>query len=583
MNRLITLFLSLFAVVAAWGAKADPRPTIGKLVDGRTLTVYFHGDEYFSWYTDSASNVLTLKGNCFAYAGITEEQLLSQTAFTRANNARRRIQMGSSSPSYFPHEGQPKALVVLVQFPNRKFTLGNRDSVKYASDSAKLVMSTKEVFDQYLNAEDDLQDNGFAEDDNVGSVRQYFEYCSNGTFLPQFDVVGPVTVSQNDTYYGTDNGDNYDINHQEMVEEACTLVDDSVDFSEYDSNGDGYVDLVYVIYAGYSQSISGNASTCLWPKSSVTSISTDDGVTVRRYGINDELLGKPTAFSSLPTRRIEGIGLFCHEFSHTMGLPDLYPTNTSARVDNQEPELWDLMDGGEYVHNGKHPAPYSPWEQEVFGWKSLEWVSDPSDSIELAPDSSVKVAGPNPDTQYLVLQNVPKDKWHRGFNNIFNSTHDAHGLLVWRINYPYSTVSLGSNPNNIKGQPGVAIVPADSAVLSSYIEANKDNYYYSHGGDLFPGTTGRTTLDSTLCLPNYNWITSGTVSNIDYAFNYITLKSDGTIVLNNKTVYDGISTIAVDRQQESNAIYTIDGRYVGTSLGVLPHGIYIYKGRKIVK
>lgn len=571
MKRLFTLLGCLLTAVALWAVKADPRPFTGRLADGRTISVYFHGDEDFAWYTDAANNVLTLKDGVFQMTGLTQEQLLAQSTYTRAASAKRRISMGSSTPKYFPHTGSPRALVILVQFPNRKFCVGNPDSAQYSRNGV-VTASTKQVFNQYLNAETGLVDYGFAESSNVGSVRQYFNYCSGGAFTPQFDVVGPVTVSKDDSYYGAGQNDNH---ITEMMREACALVDDSVDFTQYATNG-----LVYFIYSGYSASVNGNPESFIWPKSGSTSLNFDN-VTIGRYGVNNELNGLPGSYKNAPTRHINGIGLFCHEFSHTMGLPDLYPTVDAAKVNNQEPEYWDLMDGGEYTHNGTYPTPYSPWEKEVFGWTTSRVLENVTDSFHIAPGDYVKVNGPAPATQYLMLQNIPQDRWHQGLNYYFNSTHDAHGLLVWRINYPSTTVRLFDYPNNTKGQPGVAIVPADSAVLSVYTTDSTNVYLHSHGGDLFPGTTGLDSLTASLNRPNYNWITSGTVTAIDYAFRWITLQDDGTLVINYNPA-TGISRPMLPIRPASDAVYSLDGRLVGHSLQGLVPGIYIQNGRKIL-
>ena len=102
------------------------------------------------------------------------------------------------------------------------------------------------------------------------------------------------------SYYGAGND-----NTNALVRDACNAIDDSVDFSQYDSNNDGYVDLVYVIYAGHSESESGNNRNDIWPKSGYGSFGTYDGKTVYRYGVNNELNGRETSRN----KYINGIGL----------------------------------------------------------------------------------------------------------------------------------------------------------------------------------------------------------------------------------------------------------------------------------
>lgn len=274
---------------------------------------------------------------------------------------------------YFPHTGSPKALVILVEFPDLKFK---------SSDPVA-------TFNHYLNAEmgeaapeaDAAVYSQESRYTNYGSVREYFKFCSEGKFIPQFDVVGPVTMNERYAYYGRNRNDyDIDLGNDQMLSEACDKIDSKVDFSKYDSDGDGVVDLVYIIYAGYSESISGNEANCLWPKSGTTTffrydeygkkqgILKCDGKSFSRYGINNELNGKP-ADTKNDLYQINGIGLFCHEFSHTLGLPDHYPTRLPASTaDNQSPEYWDLMDAGEYTYDGYRPTPYTPWEKMLMGW-----------------------------------------------------------------------------------------------------------------------------------------------------------------------------------------------------------------------
>ena len=82
---------------------------------------------------------------------------------------------------------------------------------------------------------------------------KYFSDVSFGAFTPQFDVYGPVSLPDSLKVYGgtTSGGDGE--NMTKLFRDACTLMDDSLDFSQYDANNDGEVDLIIIIYAGYSE------------------------------------------------------------------------------------------------------------------------------------------------------------------------------------------------------------------------------------------------------------------------------------------------------------------------------------------
>ena len=260
-KTIISLALAFLGIANLYAVKAKPGIAKIMLADGTMACATLHGDETFHYYMllDGTPLRETQDGK---YEKITAEEL--NTRKTRAfssENLTRASEIGTWSPSYFPHKGSPKALVLLVQFQDVKFK--SKDPVA--------------TFNHYLNgkkgetipeADKEVFITNRTNCQNYGSVQQYFADMSDNQFIPQFDVVGPVTISKNSAYYGKNgSGDGSDTNYPQMIKEACQQVDAKVNFADYDSDSDGYVDLVYVIYAGYSESISGNSSDCLWPKS----------------------------------------------------------------------------------------------------------------------------------------------------------------------------------------------------------------------------------------------------------------------------------------------------------------------------
>ena len=592
MKRVIASIAIAMCVVASWAVKADPTPTVVTQPDGTQLTIIVHGDEDCNWYTTSDGVLLYPIGNSYFVASISANGEIAPTtllahersmrsdnetsiiakqdkaAFYSAIKGRqqqyraRRISIGTAATSYFPHTGSPKALVILVEF----------------SDTLFSVSEPSVVFDEYLNHEgSSMPDHSNYERRNHGSVRQYFNDMSNGAFTPQFDVYGPVRMEKPSAYYGegTDNMTRI----KEMIVAACDSIDKDVDFTEYDQDGDGFVDLVYVIYAGYSQSVGGNSVDCIWPKSgTLGSVSnTFDGMKIKRFGINNELNYYPgRKFNSYPeiTKRINGIGLFCHEFSHTLGFPDLY---CELEVDNQELEYWDLMDGGEYVDNGYTPAPYSPWEKEVAGWTTIDEITE-AKQITLADGQAVRIKSDTND-EYIILLNMQNNGWAKAML--------GHGMLVYRIDYPYDSVNLFDKPNAIKsGKPAVTLLPADGLLISSYRVYDSEpsdtkpysitEYINSHYGDPYPGTSNVTEIEKfqmnecVIKKPIYNItenLEEGTIS-----FEYL-----------NKII-NGIDNISdLHSQDAKQTVYSIDGRNLGTDFSKLAKGIYIVGGKKILK
>ena len=565
MKKLSLLIVFIFAALATWAVKAYTLPVTVTQSDGTQLTVIGHGGSEFHWYTTTDGTLLVHVGTDYFVAQIDSEGELMPTrqlaheprlrsaAEKRLVAAQNKMFFHEKAPErmrraaarhepvsgnyLFPHNGEPKAVVILVDFPDVPFTLPD----------------PKKSFEQYLNSMEQQVDFGNRENDNAASVKKYFKDMSDSAFIPQFDLYGPVTLSQNMSYYGKNkpNGKDND-NYKQVVSEACGLLDDEIDFSQYDSDGDNCIDLVYVIYAGYGENFSGNSADCLWPKSwSSGATGTYDGKSIRRCGINNELNGYPDCFSAEPKKRINGIGLFCHEFSHCLGLPDFYPANNnSARIDNQSPEYWSLMDNGEYVRNGYCPTAYTAWEREAMGWMTIEELTDSGD-VELVNidrgGKAYRIRNENHPNEYFIIQNIQLDRW--------NSCQMGHGMIVFHVDYD-QTIFNNNKVNDIPGIPRMSIVPADGKVLSSYnvdnVTITSRDYYTELAGDPFPGTSNVTQLDETMDLPNFQVHYGETINK---AFHNIT-ETDGVVRF--KFINDFASSIQIeptDIAQLDSAIY----------------------------
>ena len=583
--------------LTTWAAKAESIPVQIRQADGSVITVILRGDEHINWYTTLDGVLLVQGADNNYYIGKVEKsgnliatQQLAHEALTRSQAERNLIakqdkekffayvnkiaeesenaydnspltrgpivDTGYGGVPYFPHTGSPKALVILAEFQDTTFT----------------IQDTKKVFTNYLMNEGHFSDTRYGQNQNYKGVRGYFKDCSYGQFTPFFDVVGPIKLPRKHAIYGAGN-DRMDL----LLADACAAVDDLVDFAKYDANNDGIVDLVYIIYAGHSANYHDNKVSNIWPKSGTITISNKfDGKSIRRYGVSNELNGSDK--TSKNNKKINGIGLFCHEFSHTLGLPDIYAYHTDAEnQDDQGMEFWDLMDGGTGVRGGRVPASYLAWEREVMGWMNIDELKKDS-SIENLKSidnggKAYKIVNPNNSNEYIVLQSMQKGAWNQGWGD---GTY-GKGLLAYRVSYPYNKVNVFDFPNNVKGKPRVIPIPADGKILAAANAGGSLNTYIQQlNGDPYPYNgidkiNEFTMYDGTILKRSiYDIVENDVERQVSFKFKN-----------NEPTAIQSLSI--VERSTSDNRIYTLDGRYVGTDASILPHGIYIQNNKKFVK
>ena len=614
------LFGLLFAAMTAGAVKMKPGINIIKQADGTTITVRAYGDEDLSYFLASDGTLLYQEGTNFYIAGVKADgnlystgvlahepsmRTIKEISAIKAQNAKafynsmetqakaNKVRREPMTPdnSLLPSLGKHKIPVILVEFSDVEFSVEN----------------PKATFDKYLNGKELFNKETDPEmGQNYASVAKYFKDMSFGKFEPEFEVYGPVNLGKPLATYGA--GYSSQEKMGLLLTDACTAVDNEVDFTQYDSNDDGNIDLIYIIYAGFSQSIAGNSTDCIHPKSGYLSLAKSfDGMDVKRYGVNNELNGTPADQADGPI--INGIGLFCHEFSHCMGLPDLYPKSGSIAEAciNQNMDYWSLMDAGEYTANGYRPTAYTAWERERLGWMEIGTLTGPS-NVELKSldegGAAFRIYNDKDETghEYYIVENVQNNGWNK---NLF-----GNGLMVTHVDYLSSQFSLGGcKVNNTEGHPRMHVMAADgmfvpeyflgSTIEDSYITFLKehnadlvakyggqvfsiDDYKAEAAGDLFPGTSNATSLTDD-SQPMKAWTYNG--ETMGKPITDITNDTEKGIVsfkfMGGGEPVDGINEVTVNKTTDSR-VYSISGTYMGNDINSLPKGIYIRNGKKVI-
>lgn len=458
---------------------------------------------------------------------ITDAFANRAAAKAREDKARRIHKGPGLFSTHFPSSGEQHALAILVNFSNKEFSMEDPN----------------DYYTRQLNEE------GFSDNGATGSARDYFIDNSYGNFLPTFDVYGPVTLGHPVSYYGSNDAYGNDKRAAEMVVEACRLLDEEIDFSEYDRNGDGVIDNVYVYYAGYGEADGGGQNT-IWPHSyDIMSAYPNedivlDGVILNHYACSNEV----DHVLEIPT----GIGTFTHEFSHVMGLPDLYATDNSGAF---TPDEWDILDVGSYNNNSCTPPNYSSFERYALDWMEPEVLDSPADcSLDPLPLSNKAYLIPtDKENEYFLLEN----RQHIGNDRFI----PGHGMLVWHVDFVQQIWDYNIVNNNNRHQ------------YVDLVEADNKKTVSTRSGDSFPGTAGITSfgIDTKPALKSWSGVSPG----IDLSD--IAESEDGVITFKAIVAGSGIEDVAA---ADGDGII-VDGRSVSCGTGVAV--IYDLSGKRVAE
>ena len=470
--------------------------------DGSVIQIRLHGDEFFHWVTDAHGNALEMDAEGY-YRPASEAQVRARLAAASqrrsAVNARRRGPAKAGVAS-----GQKHFLVILVEFSD----------VFFASSTANAD------FDALLNQQ------GYNVNGGTGSARDFYYENSGGLFEPIFDVYGPVRLNNNQAYYGGNDSGGYDLRPEEAVSEGCQALDNEIDFSRYDNDGDGEVDLVFMYYAGKGEADQGG-SNCIWPhqwelSGAGTSLSLD-GKKIDKYACTNEVVGVGTLKGKMC-----GIGTACHEFGHAMGLPDFYDTDYDD-YNGKAGGLYDYstMCGGSYNNSGRTPPYFNIEDRIMLGWLQPSVIREFSSSGSYTLTSvSGNVAYKTLTDQageYFLYECRSKTGW--------DTYIPEAGLIVYHVDKSSRKVTIWGNNKNISvtaqslwdnwgtynsinengSHPCFYVVPATDQTNLNFNAAS---------GYAFTGASGRNAFTGT----SWNGVTSDiSLSGISYANNQVTL------------------------------------------------------------
>lgn len=519
MKRLFALMaivLCLWSAASAVPAKPGFRNYVQS--DGSQITVQAMGDEFFHYYitqdglpltmddngdfhymtptghapmlahnvtqrtTDELSYIATLK---------TDVQMLASTRARQATARPRRV-----GETQVPTSGSPRVPIILIEYKDKKMSNGMTQFENQYKTGAK-------------------------------SVLQYFTDQSNGKYTPQYDLYGVYELPENRAYYGGNDGGGNDSCVATMVCHAIYAAGDDIDWSQYDNDGDGEADVCIVVYAGPGEAQGAPRSTiwpCQWDLASGQYYGDGDGaqarngVRINRFAVFNETVGSSDSGTTM-----DGIGTFCHEFSHCLGLPDFYCTGNGSYYGMGN---WSLMCGGCYNTvsiSGDTPVGYSAYEKNFMGWidyiepvPNTHYTLPVFNSKALETDQAIKITSNLNPNEYFILENRRRQGWDQCI--------DDEGVLI--THFTYIPGRWAENTPNNQAIQLATIIPADNS-LNSYSE-NADLY-----GETNHAFTPTTTPAMVLNMKANGQLasTTGGAGALDKPVTDIMLNNDGTASL----------------------------------------------------
>jgi len=453
------------------GIPASPKQIAYTQPDGSIVHIFMKGDAAIHWaVTTDGYTLLSNPNGFYEYATRDNNSNLVSTGIVASDEANRTtseanflqtIQKGinysetqiknkiatfrnSKGKNFetkeFPSIGTHNFIVLLVGFPDNTFSNSVQD------------------FCNLMNQENY---NG------TGSFKDYHFQNSCGNLTVNTTVAGVYVAESNHDYYGQNNGNGDDLYVEDLVSEAILAADADVDFSQFDNNSDGVVDALYIVYAGTGEASSG-VPTDIWPHASSITPITVDGVSVEKYACSNELN---------PSQMMVGIGTICHEFGHSLGLPDYYDTDyAGSGGEGEGTGYWDCMASGAYNADESLPASHNSISKQLLGWQTPTTINT-NDNFSFSAATQGTPA-------FLIEETVSNEGFYFENRQLegFDAALNGHGMLIYHVDYDYAEEHLASNDINVvPDHQGVDIEEADGTTTDE-------------SGDTFPGLTSNTSF-----------------------------------------------------------------------------------------
>ena len=517
---ILLLFNIIFSSIAL-AVPANPKPFVEKQPDGSTITLRIKGDEYFHWFEDLGGYTVVRNNGTFFYAQLDNNGQLTATRFqvgktnpatanlrpgvlppenvrAQSSLATPRLSPSFNTPQSIVPSGNIKNLVVMVRFSNHQSrilpSISDMNTLFNAADSHPTIAPT-------------------------GSIRDLFLKNSYGQLTLNSDISGWIDVSRSEQYYA-DGGSGLNSNViLEALQEALDILDQTVDFSQYDSDNDGFIDAITFIHSGYGAESGGTdvdgtgKDDRIWSHKFAIQPAweSNEEVKVFDYHISPSLWGTQGS-------AIGRVGVIAHETGHFFGLPDLYDTDQSSNGIGSYGLManpWGF-DGTQYC-----PPHLSAWSKMRLGWTNPVDISEDGEYTLRQAESNAdvyRISQGFPSGEYLLIEN--RQKSH------IDCPIPQGGLAIWHIDETKDTNNQNQD-NTEEGYPGQASWPENgnhyrvALLQADGLYQLENNGNRGDGGDVFHSDGVDSIGPGPSNHPNTDTYQSGIINQTDHSIHSI--------------------------------------------------------------
>lgn len=496
MIKLGSVMMALCWALSGYAVIANPEPVTVRQPDGSEVTIQLQGDEYFN-YTTTLQGLTVVRNEAngaWEYAKLNDAGELVSTGELACDNKQsttgtlhlkpavtesakrnmRELRRNVIAPGAYDYT-KFRGLVILVEYNDCPFTRADYHEVmdRMINEHNYTGYYTSHLIPTWI--------------DCTGSVRDYYYENSGGVFDPVFDVVGPVKINYSQYDARKSSG------AQSLVTAALKAVDETVDYKLYDTDGNRTVDMVYFIFSGGGSNYSGNDERLIWPHASTIMSLSLDGVNFGRYACSTELYGAPA------NNVLDGIGTICHEFSHVLGLTDLYDVDYATGGQAIHPQRWSIMASGSYLNKSRTPCGYSLFERSVLGFANPKLITEPG-TYTMAPlgttdtPEGFRINSAIPD-EYFIFEARQRKRWDEYLA--------GDGMLAYRVDYTDPAIWTNNKVNALANRPYYELLRATPNYTTATTVTDS-------AGDPFPGSGQKTELTNQTSPTLRSWTATST-------------------------------------------------------------------------